>query len=167
MPTSSVYSLPYPAGSDNNDVPGDLAALANAVDGTLADLVALLTPTTAQVLTSEATASTSFTDLSTPGPTVTKDTGTNALCIVSFQGATSSSTFSLLATVQVSGASTVAAHDDNSASLSGSTTTGGTAAAVLLTGLTPGSNTFTLKYRNTSATSASYLRRRLTVIGLP
>lgn len=35
MPTTPVHSLPYPADSDPADVPGDLAALAEAVDSKL------------------------------------------------------------------------------------------------------------------------------------
>lgn len=38
MPTTSVHSLPYPADSDPADVPGDLAALAEAVDSKLDDI---------------------------------------------------------------------------------------------------------------------------------
>lgn len=32
MPTTTPHLLPYPAGTDNVDIPGDMQALAEAVD---------------------------------------------------------------------------------------------------------------------------------------
>lgn len=36
MPATPVYALPYPSNSDDVDVPGDMQALAEAVDTALA-----------------------------------------------------------------------------------------------------------------------------------
>jgi hypothetical protein len=121
--------------------------------------------TTTSVATSESTATTSFTDLTTAGPARTVTIGANgiALVIVSSHSfnTTASDTFHGFA---VSGATTIAANDTNSKITS--LTTGNTASgAFLVTGLTPGSTTFTSKYR-VAAGTGSWLRRQIAVIPL-
>lgn len=115
----------------------------------------------------ESTTSTSFTDLTTTGPNVTCETGTMALVhLHAAMWNTTAGEFALMG-FAVSGDSTVAATDAmciyhesgaaNDAAQFGS--------LFLVTGLTAGDNTFTVKYR-ASAGTAHFYRRRLIVIPL-
>lgn len=114
----------------------------------------------------EITTSTSYTDLSTVGPKVTVTTGTMALCSwdVSFDNNTVQTIISI--SVAVSGATTVAAND-NQAMISRVYATAlkekRYGICEMVTGLTPGSNTFTLKYK-TSAGTAVFSKRLLVVV---
>lgn len=125
----------------------------------------------ATVLTAQNTTSTSFTDLATAGPSVTVTTGTEALVTISAilgQGLDAGQT--VHAGVAVSGASTVAAsvnyslflNGDDFASSSGNVSLSTT---FKLTGLTAGSNTFTMKYK-TSSSEARFENRHLTVFAI-
>ena len=147
------------------------AAIPSPVEGQMASLsdtdtvlryngsswVAVGVPTIlgATVATEQTTTSTSYTDLSTAGPAVTITTGTKALVTITgyFYSGAGDYPFSFIGFV-VSGASTVAVSDTHSLtnrSLS-STPIIQASAVYLLTGLTAGSNVFTLKYRVTSGT---------------
>lgn len=122
----------------------------------------------ANVATDQPTTSTSYTDLATSGPAVTVTIGANlmALVIVSCD-VNNNGQFNSYMGFAVSGASTVAATDDNclkygswvaNAAHEGSY-------AILKTGLTAGSNTFTAKYR-TNGSTANFSKRYITVIPL-
>jgi hypothetical protein len=117
-----------------------------------------------RVNTLQSTSSTSYVGLTT-AQVITMTTGTKALVILS--GITSAALDRTpRASVAVSGATTIASSDANSASTQ-VTLTGGYSFvfsnAIPLT-LTAGSNTFTMQFRNDSATSASFLERCMTVI---
>lgn len=106
-------------------------------------------PTQASVATGEATSSATYTALATPGPAVTVTTGTQAMVwfkAVMKNAATSSSVRS---SVAVSGATTVAASDAWCLLFDGATADNYRAGGMfhLFTGLTPGSNTFTMQYK--------------------
>lgn len=105
----------------------------------------------ATVNTYETTTSTSYTDLTTAGPSVTITTGTEVYMTISATSArnVSGSGNNGWIAVQVSGATTIAAMDDNSVTASGTGWGYGVPMSrrFKLTGLTPGSNTFTIKYR--------------------
>lgn len=123
--------------------------------------------TAASIATSETTTSSSFTDLATTGPAVTVTTGTQALVIVTCQVNNSTTNFSV-AGYAVSGASTVAADDDRSLvqdSTAGNFEDVRASAVNYQSGLTAGSNTFTMKYRVGGGTGA-FQRRHLIVIPL-
>jgi hypothetical protein len=116
------------------------------------------------------TSSTSFTTTlgGSPGtnPSVTLVTGTTALVTIGGQMAATSGTPAVMISVAVSGATTLAGADDNSYLISLGTTGGVNAtSSFVLTGLTAGTNTFTLNYRVTAGT-AEYLRRTITVQGI-
>jgi hypothetical protein len=119
------------------------------------------------VVTAETTTSTSYDDLATVGPTVTVTTGSAALTILSVRMGNSTAAY-CLASVQVSGASSVAAADARS--LRYLSATGGNehrgSVSSLFTGLTPGSNTFTAKYLVRPSGTGTFQERRLTVIAL-
>jgi len=122
-----------------------------------------------QVGTSEGTTSTTYTDLATVGPSVTMTTGTSVLVIFTAGAAKpGGSANTSLVSVAVSGATTVAATDGNSGSAS--PPAAGFVFAipgmVVLTGLTAGSNTFTLKYRLDGGTTVNFFNRRISVFRL-
>lgn len=125
-------------------------------------------PVTDLVSTLETTTSPSYTDLATVGPVVTVTTGTRALVIVSCNEANSLVNGVSGMSFAVSGATTRAASDDDAF-----TTTSSPAGAQYqgsfvsdVTGLTPGSNTFTAKYYAGGGGASSFRRRRLIVIPL-
>lgn len=114
----------------------------------------------AAIATNESTSSTSFTNLTTPGPAVTAVTGTKALCFFGMQVGPS---VDVIVSIAVSGATTIAANEDNALiySLNGGYWTG----FGYFDTLTAGTNTFTVRYKVTSG-SSNFLRRRLLVIPL-
>jgi hypothetical protein len=117
--------------------------------------------------TSQTTASTSYVDLATVGPTVTVTTGTSALVVFGCQytdtGNLSNDGFMSIA---VSGATTIAASDTWAAF--GSQALPNLSTIVMgyvFTGLTPGSNVFTAKFKKSGGTStATFQKRWLLVI---
>lgn len=115
----------------------------------------------------ESTSSTSFTDLNTVGPTVTVQTGANALICINARAVNSTDQASAFASVEVSGASNIPATVENSLQIDMpyfAISNGHRAGiAYIQTGLTPGLNTFTMKYRVYVGT-AQYRRRQISVI---
>lgn len=132
-----------------------------------ANLAFLGNQASAAVATQQGTASNSYTDLATVGPSVTITTMTTAIVFVSatMQNPAGQNVYMGFA---VSGASSIAASDANAASIgvAGSTITARFSMVVSLTGLTPGSNILTAKYRTDGATSANWSGRNLAVIPL-
>lgn len=117
------------------------------------------------------TTSTSFTDLDGPaavGPSVTLTTGSQALVFYHAQ-CLNSGAGSARASVEVSGASTIATADNRSIATFGIADNGLGASTVVHyaagLALTPGSNTFTMKYRVSSGTG-TFDDRRLIVMPL-
>ena len=123
------------------------------------------------VSTSETTASLTYADLATPGPAVTLTTGATVIVIFSAIAQKAAVNFTALVSVDVSGATTLAANDTNSSAFSSSNSAASTSysgmctRSVYLTGLTPGSNTFTLKYRCDGGTW-TFLNRTILVLSL-
>lgn len=151
----------------NETAPGIATAAGKLIvtDGT--NSIAERTPGTGYVATDESTTSTSYTDLTTSGPAVTVTTGTTALVIISASVKNDTAGSDARMGIAVSGASTIAAGTTKA--LIANSHTGGqfTQASFMYleTGLTAGSNTFTAKY-SASGNTASFLRRRVTVIPL-
>lgn len=98
---------------------------------------------------SESTTSTSYTDLTTAGPTVTVTTGTRAIVIVSAEMNNSSAGNTCFMSYAVSGSSTISAFDSNAVMFESDPASQIIVASrvSLESGLTAGSNTFTSKYR--------------------
>ena len=122
----------------------------------------------AVVATSQQTSSSSYTDLTTAGPSVTVTTGTKALVIVSCESIGPDGTGFPYMSYAVSGATTISAADDRAVtirvpSVNNSTVHASTASR--LSTLTAGSNTFTAKYRSSSGT-ATWQYREIIVIDL-
>lgn len=120
------------------------------------------------ISTSQATSSTTYTDLATVGPSVTVSTGTSALVFMSFTLTQNSSGVNTgYMSFAVSGATTIAASDSNSVGVSSPYSLPGSAATVVhLTNLTSGSNTFTAKYRCNAGGPFNFIGRSITVIPL-
>lgn len=126
-------------------------------------------PTTgyALVSTGQTTTSTSYTDLSTVGPAVTLTTGTKALIFITSNIDNQSNNGQGHIGFAISGATTVAASDDQALHYYSSGTIGlQYGAAYYVSGLTAGSNTFTLKYKSGNGSTQYFARRMLTVMDL-
>lgn len=118
----------------------------------------------AAVDTEQTTTSTSFTDLATAGPAVTASTGTRALIVFSaLMYQTTGGTG--YCSVAVSGATTLAANDTNAITYASTAFGSSMCRVLLLSSLTAGSNTFTMKYR-TTANTLNAGRRSIAVIPL-
>lgn len=129
-------------------------------------------PTTASVATVQTTTSTSYTDLATAGPAVTVTIGNSGRAIVFIGAAILSDAASPSVcnmSYAVSGATTIAAADSRAITVDTSSGPGGTGVAAspsgffLVSGLTPGTNTFTLKYRTSSGDTATFANRNILV----
>jgi hypothetical protein len=127
------------------------------------------TPTVALILTEEGTVSITFADMATPGPTVTVETGARALVTVGASAGTAPASGPIVSAlgVAISGATTRGAAEHAVYSI-----TGGygwplyLSNTVLITGLTPGANTFKLQYR-TNGGNPYFSARLISVQGLP
>ncbi len=122
----------------------------------------------AQVNTSETqAASTAYADLATPGPAVTINTGTSVLVILTCNATKGTSGNTAFMGFAVSGATTAAASDAQAAHAQGIGAGDSTLSrAVLVTGLTAGTNTFTAKYHNDGGATWTFLYRTICVIPL-
>lgn len=113
------------------------------------------------------TTSTSYIDLDPVGPTVTLDTGATAIIILSAHFYNTTAGATTLMSHDVTGDSTLVASD-NFALLGEPAGAGQNMSGtywVLRDNLTPGTNTFTAKYRVTTGTG-TWLRRRILVLPL-
>lgn len=165
------------ADADNTPEPlpvGEGRLVGRLVGGEITDLTDaqvrtfLALATAAVVDTTQPTTSASFADLATVGPAVTLTTGTSALVLFAANGYHDTAGVNSYVGVAVSGATTVAASFVYAiwfVSQASPTKAQSSMFMHLFTGLTPGSNTFTLKYATDSGT-ANFRYRRLTVIPL-
>lgn len=117
--------------------------------------------------TSESTSSSSYTDLATAGPSVTVTTGTKALVIVAAQAQQATANISMRIGIAVTGATSRAADDSQEWVADGLPATQPISYSRHRTfdDLTPGGNTFTLKYKTTSST-ATFAEREIFVMAL-
>jgi hypothetical protein len=111
----------------------------------------------------ESTTSASYTDLTTPGPTVTVTTGVQALVAVTAEIGNNTGSAAGKVSVEVSGASSIAATDNNALrqESAGGSEFQRCSLVYLQTGLTPGSNTFTMKYITVGGISTFNFRNLL------
>ena len=122
------------------------------------------TSASSNVTTGQSTTSTTFTDLTTSGPSVTVTTGTKALVIMASQILISTNGNNAHMSFEVSGATTRSADDEVSMFHTGYSNEKWGSARII-TGLTAGSNTFTAKYR-VSADTGTFTNRHIAVIDL-
>jgi hypothetical protein len=121
----------------------------------------------ATVATQQNTSSATYTDLSTAGPAVTVTTGTTAYVILTSYFYNNTSGFGAAMGFAVSGATTIAATDDQRLYATGAIAGGQEFqnSVVYKVTLTAGSNTFTAKYKTVGATS-TFRERTITVISV-
>lgn len=178
MGATSIFGFPYPAVGDAPNTPLHLQLLAEAVETTLngsyktdrdaaiaAAVTSLLSAEAgyAEVLTGETTATfASFVDLATVGPSVTLTSqGTRALCLFGYEGSSGASNGGVFASpAVVTGGTTTAASNDWQA---GSDKDFFAGVGFKLFTITPGSNTYRLRYR-VNANTGTFSRRRLWVL---
>jgi len=120
---------------------------------------------TDEVLTSETTASTSFTNLSTSGPSVTVTVQSRAMIFVSARVFNSTAGALNLVSVDISGASTVSSADNRALLYESGNANDNLMATwnYMHTGLSSGSTTFKLEYRVTAGTG-TFSNRRIVVV---
>lgn len=121
---------------------------------------------TAEVNTSQSTTSTSYTDLSTVGPSVTVTTGTRALVMINAQFENNTTNASCSVSFAVSGATSLSAITTYGMAIDGLTASNSNrkGASYLLQTLNAGSNTFTMKY-NVGSGTGTFSKRRIVVWG--
>jgi len=121
----------------------------------------------ATVAAAESTASATFVALATAGPAVTCQTRTTALVTVSMLSNNGVVGNSCFMGVAVSGATTIAASSlvALTAAESDIANSDDNCRQILVTGLTPGSNTFTAQYRVNSG-SGTFTNRVISVVAL-
>ena len=128
--------------------------------------------TEALITTSESTSSTTYTDLTTVGPSVTitvPSSGNVRVSLYALVGLPGGASGGGRMSVALSGANTLAASDANSM-WNWANGGGGQGSSqpnsqyvMLFTGLTPGSTTFTAKYMTPTGNTTSFSSRRLAV----
>lgn len=129
------------------------------------------TPVNAFTSTTGTTTSSSYTPTLTSGgtnPSVTLATGTTALVLVSVTGSVNPAPTTIACGVAVSGATTLAVAGNSNAvyvGISGGYI-GTMTFAKVITGLTAGTNTFTLQYQSGAGNTASFSDRSITVQGI-
>ncbi len=151
----------------NETAPAKATAASQLFVSTGANAITTRSPSTTSVSTNENTTSTSYTDLTTPGPSLSVACGTIALVYFAASQANDTANSACLSSVEVTGASSVSASD-SWALLSDGVQAGNFVRYGMFhvfTGLTAGTNTFTMKYRAGSST-ARFQRREIAVIPL-
>lgn len=115
------------------------------------------------VSTTQSYNSGTYGDLSTPGPTVTVETGTTAIVMTAVAIDNSATDIAARASFEVSGATTLPADDVRAITRDGhaANCTIRWGATNVLTSLSPGTNTFTMKYAG--ATSEFSMRELIVV----
>lgn len=126
-----------------------------------------LSPATDTVSTAQTTTSTTLVDLATVGPSVTITIGANGLALISLYAWASNNTagsFSMMG-FAASGANTFSATQTETLLIRSYNNNGATGASAtfLLTGLTPGTTTFTAKYRVGTGTGTFEYRKLVAV----
>lgn len=147
--------------------PAKVTAAGQILVGTGANAIAARTITSAIVTTQQTTVSTTYADLTTAGPSVTVTTGTAALVWLNAALGNDTAGARSEAAYAVSGATTVAETALNSIFTDAHSISRLIRCGVLVhqSGLTPGSNTFTMRYRVGSNTGI-FSTRSITVLPL-
>ena len=122
----------------------------------------------ATISASESTSTTSYTDLTTVGPTVTVSTMTTAIVLLGTSMTTNVVNGVSKMSVAVSGASSISATDATCIQNEFYANNVGfqVGAAFWMSGLTPGSNIFTAKYQAGNSALASFANRSIAVVPL-
>jgi hypothetical protein len=152
----------------NETAPAKATAASQMFVSTGPNTIATRVPAQASISTAETlTALTGYTNLATPGPAVTVVTGTIAIVAFAVSMSVATNNSAATASVQVSGASTVAASDTWAVNADGLTANNYVRWGLthVFSGLTPGTNTFTVQYKAGSS-NTTYRFREISVIPL-
>lgn len=173
-PMTAVDNTPFFAAEFNTHVRDNLLETAPAKANTVgsffvsvgANEIAERAPATDIVATSEGTPSTTFTDLATPGPSVTLETGTAALVIIGCSLGNDTTNVSTYMSFEAPGyAASGVLRTVGKTSQTAANMRLHASNYIWLDALTAGSNTFTAKYRVTGGVG-TFANRTLTVIPL-
>jgi hypothetical protein len=117
------------------------------------------------IAATETTASTTYTDLATVGPSVTTATGSRAIVFIRAAMENSGANNGTFMSWDVTGASTLAASENQAVNFAGlpAAQRQRLGSTYMISSLTPGTNTFTVKYRVTAGTG-TFLARQIAVI---
>jgi hypothetical protein len=174
-PNTAVANTVYPAATYNQytrdnlseTFPAKATAAGQIAVSTGPNSIAVRTPATASITTLENSTSTSYADIpgGTVGPQVTVTTGANALVLLACKMLVSAANNNAYMGFLVSGATTQGAFDSGavSAGLTSALAFTNMSLCFMVTGLTPGSNTFKCQYRVDGATGG-FSARKITVI---
>ena len=174
--TQAMFTAGYRASFEGTSAPsspanGDLwfdqtNKVWNFYNGTV--WITISTVVGAAVATSETTASTSYADLATVGPTLSILTGTSVSVSLYANMANTNAAADVVMTVAITGATTVAAADTNAIYLctQGAGKGGRIGGTFTITGLTAGTQNITAKYKTNGGT-ATFSDRRLSAVGIP
>jgi hypothetical protein len=176
-PLTAVSNATFTAAQFNSSVrdnlletfPAKATAGGQIAVSTAANAIAVRVPSTSTVVTSEGTASTTYTALTTPGPAVTVTTGTAAIVAISTGMTQSLAGGFCNCSYAISGSTTLAASSNNSVVgyRPQATSTQQQQAVVSMPSLTSGSNTFTMQYNaGSGGGTATFFQRALVVIPL-
>jgi cytoskeletal protein RodZ len=152
----------------NETAPAKATAPSQLFVSTGPNVITTRVPSQASIATRESTTSSSYTDLTTAGPSVSVTTGTTAFVWFAASQSHSLDNNETACSVAVSGASTVAASNAWQHSADGVTAGNFVRGASfhIFTGLNPGTNTFTMKYRVGATGTASFRDREIAVLPL-
>jgi hypothetical protein len=121
---------------------------------------------TASVATNETTASATYVDLTTPGPSVTlTSTGTRAFIFWSAHASNTTANCGAISSIVISGATTMAIADSNGIlwhEHAGANLSDECGQWMVVT-IVPGSNTYKVQYKRAAGGTAAFERRRLFV----
>ena len=129
-----------------------------------------ITPVTASVATSQTTASTSYADLATVGPSLSILTGTQALVTLTCQMSNGTTLDGAVMGYAISGATTLAGSDTTALLVSSNVTVSAAfqhSATYKVGSLTAGTNIFKAQYHWLTAGTSTYLNRSITVVAVP
>lgn len=147
---------------------GTVTAAGQILVTTGTNSVSARTPTEHTIATSESTSGDGEQDLATVGPTVTLETGTAA--IVFMTARIDNNTANAVSRIRmiVSGASSIAESAERSLARDGRPSGNPVRLGMsfLQDGLTPGSNTFTMRYICSSGTVGTFANRQIAVLPL-
>lgn len=148
----------------NETAPAKVTAASRYLVSTGANAIAQRECFLSTTLTSESTATTTYTDLATAGPTASVNCGSKCLVFITARTENSLSNSASYVGYEISGATSRAATDNEAIEDDGRTAANSVrwSVASLATGLTPGVNNFTLKYRAGSGT-ATFASRQVIV----
>jgi len=151
----------------NETAPAKASAAAQLIVATGANAIAARTVQRALVATNQSTTSSSYVDLTTPGPAITITTGTQA--VIGLVGKLANATGGNISHMgfAISGATTLAAADETAIDFESSAAADEVQCSLVqvVTGLTAGNNTFTAKYKANAGT-AFFTNRQIWGFGL-